>query len=1362
MGNAPSDINNWVSISVLGGNKYHPTELVENKVNGQVQVWKKIATSSTNTEKLLTREKNILKKLDHPSIVHCLDAFEFNQKYYIALEYCGNGSLENIIEQKRAKSETFTEEQIWLILIQLAFGLNYMHKKQIVHKDLRPAHIYVDRSNNYLLGEFGITRELEEADDPEGKSELTTLYLAPETIKNKTQTFKSDMFSLGVVGYELMYLRNPFLDEDDITGDFTPDNIVEGYSDDLVSTLLKMLDKNPETRLSSQEFLDLPIVKDRSQEYSEKIDKYFRDQDSNDKKTKQIASEDSGPLKMGAQHTVELMELKVVNYTVPTLPDGMVWPVEIDQPDEADKGKPLPAPKQEHLKVALDEIVDASDPDEALEGLKKILLWLPVMSDNSKHFLVDNRIFKHLIRILQMRPEGDNAFFISGIIDLLLSSNDTWIQTAHEQGVTDGLISLVNRAIPLAQMKRCYSICLFRLTHGPFSVTDRMVRHGLMNTLVSVLGQVDPNILADATMGIYNLNHRAAQHSSITSVQHPYKLMMTENGGIAKLWNLFDVSPEDLLRNLSSRAIAYLFRGSRLPDQYKPLVPYLREAASSVNDTTSAKACVCLMCLEEDSLKPTLQAIHETESAYQLKPELTILKRSIDQSWHEMKTRLVDGGLMADLTRHLDTVSTGDTADTIGEILDILCEDNPYAVDKAFEAGLDKAILKAVSLSGTALKRATMLVIYRMTLYSAQQCQQLVDDGAIGILVDVLDKCEIVLTTDIVVTLHNILSSILTQHEEEEDTNLGEDKEGPVQLSPHPLRQEFVDTGAIPKFLRLFEDDFSSYLTLNVAESLGYIQRGQEVTPEFEPVVEYLRNTIALDQYGVSSVACRALRCMDAGAFEVSRENILAANDAQDCLGDLLFASYGMEFVSVEEEKRFGEDDMLKHLFELYQTHATTKLGQVICQLCANIVDESESRITEALENGGLDVCRTFLKLPTDALTLKHVHFLAALTTGSVDQCDQMVDEGMVAPMMPLLNHVDLEVIRQTVTAFYRILLNGLKASRDEEEHPYIDDFEGCDGPKALFDIFESELADDIQLLSACCLAMLEKGRWLASEECDDADEEVMRGKIVPYIRSFMAPKKSELFKVAVSESLVCLGVNVVDECLEELKALALNNDLEAAVKTDRMIGLNQSLGLSISANSDNDKKLLIKKGLFKTLADTLSSPLCQQETSEDICTALESLCKQKAFAKFALGQGVHKTVLAYIKAHEAQVKRIHVRVLFRMTSITSAELAAFTEADPFPILVRLLSHSDTDVVCEALVTLYNCVRLGVELEEDEKGQHAYLEQLKSLGGVKAVADVFNREIDDFSQNASARLITILYRASGLPAEYQRMEDYLE
>ena len=111
------------------------------------------------------------------------------------------------------KQQYLEERRIWTYIWQMSSALKHMQSLRIMHRDLKPANIFIDIDDNLKLGDLGLGRDFT-SQTMEAYSRVgTPLYMSPEVLNGSGYDFKSDVWSLGCISYELCALKSPFKDE---------------------------------------------------------------------------------------------------------------------------------------------------------------------------------------------------------------------------------------------------------------------------------------------------------------------------------------------------------------------------------------------------------------------------------------------------------------------------------------------------------------------------------------------------------------------------------------------------------------------------------------------------------------------------------------------------------------------------------------------------------------------------------------------------------------------------------------------------------------------------------------------------------------------------------------------------------------------------------------------------------------------------------------------------------------------------------------------------------------------------------------------------------------------------------------------
>lgn len=166
----------------------------------------KVPHEQDNELRIMLQEPRLLASLNHPNIVNVLTAGKEGNTFYIVMEYVEGASLSQLIKQKGSLPIPFSLE----ISRQICLGLAHAHNEKILHRDLRPSNVLLTKNNVVKIADFGISRLLDHTRYARTKIGSPP-YMAPEHLLGKA-VFESDIYSLGIMMYEMMTGELPFYD----------------------------------------------------------------------------------------------------------------------------------------------------------------------------------------------------------------------------------------------------------------------------------------------------------------------------------------------------------------------------------------------------------------------------------------------------------------------------------------------------------------------------------------------------------------------------------------------------------------------------------------------------------------------------------------------------------------------------------------------------------------------------------------------------------------------------------------------------------------------------------------------------------------------------------------------------------------------------------------------------------------------------------------------------------------------------------------------------------------------------------------------------------------------------------------------
>src|SRR2546426_11365143 len=149
------------------------------------------------------QEFDIISSIDHPNVVKIYDRGFSDRHAYLAMEYFPNGSLAEVIPQGLSGRQALS------LLAQAAGALREVHTRGIIHRDIKPGNLMARADGSIVLADFGIAKRLGEDKGHTLQGELygTPYYVSPEQIEGSPATMQSDIYSLGLIFYEMLTRR---------------------------------------------------------------------------------------------------------------------------------------------------------------------------------------------------------------------------------------------------------------------------------------------------------------------------------------------------------------------------------------------------------------------------------------------------------------------------------------------------------------------------------------------------------------------------------------------------------------------------------------------------------------------------------------------------------------------------------------------------------------------------------------------------------------------------------------------------------------------------------------------------------------------------------------------------------------------------------------------------------------------------------------------------------------------------------------------------------------------------------------------------------------------------------------------------
>ena len=267
---------------LIGQGAFGKVNLGLNVLSGRVVAIKSFNKKNFDTKtdfiKKITYETNLMKKLNHKNITKILEMFEDDKYILIIMEYINGGNLFSFVKKRRKLSEKISK----FLFKQIILGLQHIHSHNIVHRDVKLENILIDLNNTIKICDFGIGRVLSNPDDLLYDQCGTPMYMAPEILFSSQEKgykgFPVDIWSAGIALYIMLSGTLPFsLKKEDSLNDnnnkkknlalkqaimYGQPKKIEKISDKAKDLLHGLLNKDPNKRLTTEQILNHPWLKD--------------------------------------------------------------------------------------------------------------------------------------------------------------------------------------------------------------------------------------------------------------------------------------------------------------------------------------------------------------------------------------------------------------------------------------------------------------------------------------------------------------------------------------------------------------------------------------------------------------------------------------------------------------------------------------------------------------------------------------------------------------------------------------------------------------------------------------------------------------------------------------------------------------------------------------------------------------------------------------------------------------------------------------------------------------------------------------------------------------------------------------------
>jgi len=240
--------------SVWKGVDLHTGKLVAVKT-----LWKNLFKDEIIRTKFI-EEANRYLYINHPNIVKLRDFIAKDEAYYLVMEFIEGQTLEEYINKVTGP---IPEEVAFAILKEVLLAIDFAHKQDVIHLDIKPSNIMISVSGDIKVLDFGISAKAEDA----GKGSImgSPMYMSPEQIKGKAIDFRSDIYSLGVMLHQMLSGKLPY------SSNITKEKLFEMIQDSQLPRLDTIV---PWASSDAQYLVDMATAKSPSKRFNSCADFY--------------------------------------------------------------------------------------------------------------------------------------------------------------------------------------------------------------------------------------------------------------------------------------------------------------------------------------------------------------------------------------------------------------------------------------------------------------------------------------------------------------------------------------------------------------------------------------------------------------------------------------------------------------------------------------------------------------------------------------------------------------------------------------------------------------------------------------------------------------------------------------------------------------------------------------------------------------------------------------------------------------------------------------------------------------------------------------------------------------------------------
>ncbi|XP_052704817.1 serine/threonine-protein kinase 10-like isoform X3 [Crassostrea angulata] len=259
----------WEIIGELGDGAFGKVYKAQNKENSSLAALKQVEIKSEEDIEDFSVEIDILAECRHENIVGLFEAFVFDGKLLMYIEFCEGGAIDSIMVDLE---KSLTENQIRYVCNKMCRGLEFLHSNKVIHRDLKAGNVLLTGEGDVKLADFGVSAKNTRTNQRRDSFIGTPYWMAPEvimceTLKDSPYDFKADIWSLGITLIEFAQIEPPNHDMHPMRvlikiQKSDPPTLAKPskWSKNFNQFISKCLVKNPDSRPTAVELLEHPFI----------------------------------------------------------------------------------------------------------------------------------------------------------------------------------------------------------------------------------------------------------------------------------------------------------------------------------------------------------------------------------------------------------------------------------------------------------------------------------------------------------------------------------------------------------------------------------------------------------------------------------------------------------------------------------------------------------------------------------------------------------------------------------------------------------------------------------------------------------------------------------------------------------------------------------------------------------------------------------------------------------------------------------------------------------------------------------------------------------------------------------------------